>query len=348
MSERVDKQLIEKFLLGKCTADEEKQVRLFLKKPESEILLNEILSARENQDLALFEEPEKDDSKKQQWNNTINNRITAASLPKKQPLTILFSLKHAAVWICILAAAVSIYALNLLGPSEAKTISYAISSNPNGQRSRITLSDNSIVYLGAGSRLRYPKQFTGNKREIELYGEAFFEVTKNPKRPFIIHTGKVQTKVLGTSFKIEAFKDDALTVKVATGKVRVDQYQGQKMKSLAVLLPGQQVTYFHHLATTGLVDAKEVTALKNSLLIFHNSSLLEISAILQRWYNKKITFNVPAKGMERMTVTLDASVSIDKLLNALGAAGNFKYTIEKNEIIIRNKSKQERKIPWTR
>jgi transmembrane sensor len=335
MSEPVDKKLLENFILGNCSADEEKQVLLYLKKPESERLLHEILSARESHDMALFEEPELQNSRMQHWKETINNKIASIGPRKKQPLKLLFSFKYAAIWISLLATAISIYALKLSSEARKKATQFVVSSNPNGQRSRITLSDSSVVYLGAGSQLRYPKEFTGAKREIDLYGEAFFEVSKDPERPFIIRTGNVQTKVLGTSFKIEAFKGRALTVQVATGKVRVDKYQGRKMQSLAVLQPGQKVTFSHGRATNGIVDTDEVIALKNSLLVFHNSSLSEIAEVLQRWYNKEITFDSSATGMQRLTVTLDASVSIDKILNALGAAGSFEYTIEKNKIVIR-------------
>src|SRR6202000_336004 len=97
--------------------------------------------------------------------------------------------------------------------------------NPRGQRSVVRLSDSTIVYLGPDSKINFPGRFNGKTRELNLEGEAFFQVKKDHQHPFIIHTGDVSTTVLGTSFKITAFKGEPLTVSVATGKVRVDEKQ---------------------------------------------------------------------------------------------------------------------------
>lgn len=334
MPQQVDKTLIEKFLQGTCSKQEEERVRIFLKKPESEVLLNEILSANQTKDFASFEEENVPHLKQAQWRNAINLRI-AAENEKELPVKKRFNLKYAAIWAALLIATLSVYLIMHFSKPTEQALTFIEHSNPNGQRSKITLSDSSVVYLGAGSRLRYPERFSANKRELSLYGEAFFEVTKNPKKPFIIHTGAVRTQVLGTSFKIKAFKNKPLSVEVATGKVRVDKVKGNNIESLAILIPGQKVVYFEGKAITQDIEISDVTGFKTSQLAFRNSSLSEICETLERWYNVKITFKNQRKSRDRMTLTIDATVPVNKLLKVLGAAGKFHYNIKNNEIIIR-------------
>jgi len=335
MPKLVDQLLLEKFLKGECSAQEEQMVRLFLKQPESEILLSKILSSNQAKDWALFEAEDGLHNKQEYWNNSINQRITAKQEEQALRAKKRFNFKYAAIWATLILTTLSVYLIMHFSKTDQQVLAFIERINPNGQRSKIILSDSSVVYLGAGSRLRYPETFSAAKREITLYGEAFFEVTKNPKKPFIIHTGRVSTLVLGTSFKIEAFNNKALTVEVATGKVRVDRINGNRVESLAILTPGQRVVYFRGKANTEGVDIADVTGFKSSRLAFHNSTLLEICETLERWYNVKIIFKKQQKSMERMTLTMDATVSINKLLNVLSAAGKFHYHIKNNEITIR-------------
>jgi len=334
MPKPVDQALIEKFLRGGCSPKEEEVVRLFLKNPGSEAVLNEILSANQTKDWAIFEENDRPHIKQAEWRNAINQRI-AAENEETQSVKKGFSFKYAAIWTALVIATLSVYLILHFSKPQQQVLAYIERSNPNGQRSKIMLSDSSVVYLAAGSRLRYPERFLGDKREISLYGEAFFEVTKNPKKPFIIHTGTVRTQVLGTSFKIKAFKNKPLSVEVATGKVRVDEVKANMIQSLAILIPGQKVVYFEGKASTQDVAIADVTGFKTSQLAFHNSSLLEICETLERWYNVKISFKSQSKSYDRMTLTIDATVSVNKLLNVLAAAGKFHYQIKNNEIIIR-------------
>jgi transmembrane sensor len=331
MPKPVDQALIEKFLHGGCSAQEEEMVRLFLKKPESEMILNEILSANQTKDFALFGGENVPHIKQVQWLDTINKRIVAGT-EKSPPIKKSFNFKYAAIWTALLITTLSVY---LISKPRQQSLAYIERSNPNGQRSKITLSDSSVVYLAAGSKLRYPERFLVDKREISLYGEAFFEVTKNPKKPFIIHTGTVSTQVLGTSFKIKAFDHKPLSVEVATGKVRVDEVKGNQIQSLAILMPGQKVVYSGGKASTQDIAITDVTGFKTSQLAFRNSSLFEICETLERWYNVKISFKNQRKSSDRMTLTIDATIPVNKLLNVLAAAGKFHYNIKNNEIIIR-------------
>ena len=336
MSHPSDKDLIEKFLRGECAVAEAEAVRLLLQQAASEELLHQVLSANEEQDWRQFNTAHAPQSiNNQHWLDAIHERIITESPVMTMKPRRRFRLQYAAVWLGLMGIALSIYLAGIHRFTPADKLIFIERSNPDGQRTRITLSDSTVVHLGAGSKLRYPEKFAAEKREITLYGEAFFEVTKNPKRPFIIKTGEVITKVLGTSFKIEAFKNKALRVEVATGKVRVDRIRLGNVQSLAILLPGQRVVYFHNTAKTEKVRLNEVTGLRDARLSFHDASLQEIAEVLGRWYNVKISFRKQHMADERMTLTLDANISIDKIFNILSAAGNFRYQLINNEIIIR-------------
>ena len=130
--------------------------------------------------------------------------------------------------------------------NKANTLNLIESVNKQRQPLTVNLPDGSIVSLEKGSRLKYPANFETDKREVFLEGEAFFEVTKNPLKPFLVHAQGVMTKVLGTSFRVKAF-DKNVKVQVKTGKVAVFTQGTQKEmdseKQAIVLTPNQEVVY---------------------------------------------------------------------------------------------------------
>ena len=107
---------------------------------------------------------------------------------------------------------------------------------PAGQRANLTLPDGTNVWLNARSEMRYPAVFTGNKREITLDGEAYFEVTHNEDKPFVVQTNKCNVEVLGTKFNVEAYSDsEDFCTSLMEGSVRVSD-KGNPSESL-VLAP---------------------------------------------------------------------------------------------------------------
>jgi transmembrane sensor len=108
----------------------------------------------------------------------------------------------------------------------------------------LLLEDGSKITLSPQSTLEYPERFSETKREVNLYGEAFFEIARDPKKPFSVYTNDLVTQVLGTSFLIRAFeKEKDITVAVKTGKVSVFTDEHTSASSAAVLTPNQQVVY---------------------------------------------------------------------------------------------------------
>lgn len=338
MNLKVDKALIKKYLKGSCNEEELILVREFLKEENAQELFNEVWD-EEWASANNVAYPVTDPQQMTEWKNTIYQKINeTASQQKDTTVTILKKIvtwKYAAVWATLIFGA-GLWAMYLAKAPEKVTITFIEKSNPNGRRTIITLPDSSHVYLGAGSKLRYAEKFNTATRELSLEGEAFFDVTKNPKKPFIIHTGAITTKVLGTSFKVNAFLNQPVTVSVSTGKVRVDRYIGGKTESIAVLTPGQIVTWneARHLGVLGKAAVADISGWKDGRLVFDETRLSEITAVLERWYAVKISFKNKKVASRLMKVNLTANVPINTLMKILAASGQFKFQLRDNHITI--------------
>lgn len=157
-----------------------------------------------------------------------------------------------------------------------------------GQVLKIVLADSSTVWLNAGSRLRYPEKFSGKLREIYLEGEAFFDVTHKKDQPFIVHSGKLNTQVLGTSFNIKAYKSaKQLKVSVATGKVAI-----YTSKTNAVYLTPNQTGTYNKTAgkiSTTKDQINDITAWREGKLIYRNELLSLALEDITNKYGVRIT-----------------------------------------------------------
>jgi transmembrane sensor len=174
-------------------------------------------------------------------------------------------------------------------------------TNPRGSKPvTITLSDGSKVWLNSESSLRYPAAFTNTKRKVTITGEAYFEVAKNAKLPFVVNIAdKGAVEVLGTHFNINSYYDEAATkVTLVEGsvKVTVPQLLQQPLSSAAVIKPGQQALYASNGAASkdikvkNNVDVAAVVAWKEGFFNFDNTDLQTVLRQLERWYNVKVVF----------------------------------------------------------
>ena len=272
-SEELD-DLIDRYLSGKASPAEERLIEDFFS------------SQQKKQTLQHYKLSES------MWNSIEENVQQTSgnvhfSLSKKRKT--FNKLILACVTILVLNAA-AWYSWNQKLVGSADRVNLVSSVTPRGQKSLITLPDGSRVYLNSESSISYPEFFSKDKREITLSGEAFFEVTRDETRPFIIYSGAVTTKVLGTSFNIQAFKGSEIKVTVATGKVQVDVKSDQKNDQV-VLTPNQQAVYNREDGlVTKEVSADQFTAWRTNTLYFADASLEDAASILERWYNVKITF----------------------------------------------------------
>src|SRR5690606_21510198 len=153
---------------------------------------------------------------------------------------------------------------------------------PNGGEYSLTLSDGSKVWLNAASQLRYPVSFTGKTRDVELSGEAYFEIARNKQKPFRVHFNKATVEVLGTHFNVNAYgNDDVHAVTLLEGSVKV-----LKDGHSVLIRPGQEAV----LAGTEQVKVKQVVAedaiaWKNGYFVFAGEDIRSIMKKLSRWYD---------------------------------------------------------------
>lgn len=162
---------------------------------------------------------------------------------------------------------------------------YNQSVTKNGECRIVNLSDGTQIYLNTGSVLKYPKTFEGHYREVYLEGEAFFDVAKDKKHPFIIHTPKMNTQVIGTSFNIQAYGNQKNEeVAVVTGKVAVKSLEtNQKV----FITPGQKISFEKEKNTMQQhkIDIAKISTWRNNTLLFEDVPMSEVVATIARRYD---------------------------------------------------------------
>ena len=198
---------------------------------------------------------------------------------------------------------------------------------------RLVLGDGTKVWLNSASSLNYPVQFAEKERCVELDGEAYFEVTPDPERPFIVKSGGVQTRVLGTAFNFSAYRgENASTITLLTGKVAVSA-PGHAER---VLLPGQQLKYDAENRKTVIkeVDAEDFVVWKDGLFLFNDCGLEEIIPRLSRWYGVTFHYDREKFGDLKFYIKTRRYEDIGTILNLLKLTENVTYSIEGNEVTL--------------
>ena len=216
------------------------------------------------------------------------------------------------------------------------TQSYNTLSNPRGSRIiSLTLSDGTRVWLNNESELTYPVSFAGNERKVEIKGEAYFEVSKDPKRKFIVSSNGVATEVLGTHFNVNAYNDEAaIKVTLLEGSVRVSRHpeaSGDSRQS-TVLKPGEQALV--NMSTIQPVNAnlEEVMAWKNGRFHYDGADIKTIMRQLSRWYNVDVEYKDEIGS--RFVAKINRDVPVSELLNLLQLTNLVHFKIENNKIIV--------------
>ncbi|MCG8307040.1 MAG: FecR domain-containing protein [Cytophagales bacterium] len=206
------------------------------------------------------------------------------------------------------------------------------------QRSTITLSDGTVVHLNTGSSIRFEETFSGDKRLLELSGEAFFEVARNELIPFEVISGPVRTVVLGTSFNVNA-RQKNITVAVSSGEVAVSSMIGMPNEAQdrrTILRAREKVVYDHQKNTLSKseADLQLDLAWKNPEINFDNTPLSYASVILSARYNKEIVIRDPAIKNCRITNRY-MEESLTNILDGLEFIIDVKYEVnEKNQIVL--------------
>ena len=236
-------------------------------------------------------------------------------------------------YVAIVAVILSIGwgGFRLIRSNQEKVLTYTEVHVKNGEHQRIILPDGTSVTLNAGSYLRYPREFITDVRRIEMNGEAFFEVTRDEEKPFLIHTKDADVKVLGTSFNVKAFDmDEQLTVSVQTGKVQVDLPE-----AMMRLLPDEQ---FVMDKTKGEFqkrneDARLSTVWIKGGLYFNRTPIRTVVNELVRMYNRTIEF-APGAEYDDYIYGEHDNKSLEAVLKSIQYSTDIKYRIENDKIVL--------------
>lgn len=160
---------------------------------------------------------------------------------------------------------------------------------PIGSRTVVHLSDGSEVYLNYGSKIKYPQFFTGNTRDVILSGEGFFKVSHNPEKPFIVKTGNLKIKAVGTTFNVLAYPDNNfIETTLLNGKVIVDKVMSNgKSQTLETMTPGQHINYSIQTEAISLSEGntEKYVSWMDGKLIFDDASIVEVTNRLSRIFN---------------------------------------------------------------
>ena len=220
---------------------------------------------------------------------------------------------------------------DLTALTETNTASqYNEMITPRGGQYQVTLADGTKVWLNAASTLRYPASFIGETREVELTGEAYFEVSKGDI-PFIVKTQDQTLQVLGTHFNINAYADEKETVTtLVEGRVALSPRHTNAAKQTPIILePNQQGILprgEQHIQVLNTNTAPYV-AWKSGNFIFNKSSIQSIMRMVSRWYDVQIEYKTNVT-QERINGSISRSVPLSEMLNMLELTGLVHFRIE--------------------
>jgi transmembrane sensor len=222
-------------------------------------------------------------------------------------------------------------------PSEkgnsSSRLEYNMISTSRGGQFRLTLSDGTNVWLNAASSIKYPTVFNGNIRQVEITGEAYFEVVHNVSKPFSVMVNGQTVQVLGTHFNINAYKDEpSIKTTLIQGAVKVS-----KGTASAILKPGQQSVLTDagnnsSISVSNHVNTDQVLAWTNGKFSFNDSDIKTVMRQIGRWYNVEIKYegNVPPTVFSG---EIYRNVNLSKALEILRFA-KVNFRIEGREIIV--------------
>lgn len=297
----MNRKILYHFFENRATLDEEKQIRSWMN--ESEVNFQRFMQARKEYDIF-----------------TLSNSDTTRKNRKIVHSQKLFGIAAAVILVLIVGG---LYLFRFVNKSEQ----YNTILVPPGQRINLILSDNSNVWLNANTTFRYPTQFSKKNRTIFLDGEAYLDVSKNKRKPFIIKTKQGDIRVTGTSLNVEAYsKYDSFETSLFTGSV--DIYRNEA--KVVSLKPNEKSTLDNdELIISNIIDTDEYLWQKG-LIVFNNKKLEDILLSLEKYFDVSIQINSKSLPQHTYTGKFRQSDGVDYALRVLQRSIQFQY--ERDEI----------------
>lgn len=316
MSRNDIKQLLDRYLKGETDASENNLIEKWLNENEPENTGWTRLDKKERDQwmIDLFSDIQGSISK------SADNVVKEIQIPRKKTTMRLW--QNVAAVAAILAFFVTLVANWSAIRNGDDPLKLTILSVPVNQKKKITLDDGSIVWINSSTEFKYPKKFNGRTREVYLSGEAYFDIHHNAAKPFIVHTGKVITTVLGTAFNINAHKDlSTVVVTVTRGKVSL----ADQDRLLGYISPNQQITYNikEKIERKIAIDAKSIAWQGD--LYFDDMTFEEAAGLLEQRFKVKITFTNSKVRNCRFSGTALEGNNLDQVLKVICAFNHAVY-----------------------
>lgn len=212
---------------------------------------------------------------------------------------------------------------------KAGAVSYNMIRTPKARQFKLVLPDGTTVWLNAGSSLRYPTAFTGPERTVTISGEAYFDVAKDARHPFVVEVAQdVKIQVLGTQFNINAYTDEAnIKATLLQGSIKVN-----KGASAVVLQPGQQAQLNNAITVNDQINTTQVVAWKEGVFNFDNLDVEQVMRQLARWYDIEVIYE---KGIPKTKFygEIGRNLNLSEVLEGLELSG-VHFRIEGKQLIV--------------
>ncbi len=226
----------------------------------------------------------------------------------------------------------SIYLTSKTAVTLPKSVWQTIKT-PEGMQTDFLLPDGSHVWLNSGSVFKYPTPFDKDFRQVELTGEAYFDVEKDARHPFLVHAGKMNIEVTGTRFNVINYDNEAFTEMILeSGSVRLFSGNYSDHRTVANIKPGELASLdtANNLITISKVDVSKYTAWKEGKLIFRDDKMGEVVRKLNRWFNVEIILQSPELKDYVYTATYKDE-TLSQILELLKISAPIKYSIIERE-----------------
>lgn len=320
--------LISKELSGEITQEEATKLNSWLKESErNQNIYNESKRIWIKNNHYLSQEEKATDFKK------IKTQIKQAesiNQAKKRRLSIIF--RAAAILAIPILLAAGWYMATMFSATSNTQLCEVMA--PNGQIAECVLADGTKVWLNAGTSISYNPTLSGKNRLVNLKGEAYFEVTKNPERPFIVNTKKLRVKVLGTHFNVKAYPEDKTietTLEEGRVELQLKDYPDQKPVELQ---PGEHATVEINQKNIKIekTDTYLLTAWRDRKFVFKDATLKQIVEQLDKFYNVRIHLKNEAMGQIRFRGMFSYDQNIFDALEAIEQTANLTFKMDGRDI----------------
>ena len=305
----MDKNILYRFFAGEATQKEKHTLKNWLEEDESN--KKELMKERDFFNAIILSDNQK-------------GKLQSKKKVFRIPSVIVETLKIAAIIAIVITGSTLFYTQKMNRIQQAINLVNV----PSGQRVNVVLPDGTNVWLNAGTRFKYPAYFSGSKREVQLDGEAFFEVKHNKEEPFIVRTNKCNVEVLGTKFNVEAYNNStSFSTALLEGSVKISN--NTNTEDVHILQPNSQAVLHNGLLNVSPIVDYDYYRWQEGLICFKNMEFAELMTRFEKCYDVKIIIENKKISGTVFNGKFRISDGIDNALRILQK--DAKYTYEKTD-----------------